>query len=727
MDSTKGRGPQGPPIQQQQSQKPVVAPGKRTLTMGMSQGAVRLPAPVQQKRTPADEESRRHRDAEADRWLANAVCPDLYQESREQGVGDDRAAAPAMQARMDDALPETPAGAGDTHALPALDAAHRGDAALQESGLAAVQQSAASPAAAPAASPAAPGLTSIDPPQPGVNKPGFIDNDDGSNIRTGPAELQGVALTPQPLPPATRVFVSGTHPQTSDWWYVTAFLPGTIVRGYVQHFRVNTDLPEPTAKLYQLRDGDKAERLAVQEFSAAVRDGHDLRYYENVLLAVNREKGRAGIEGTFQEPNLLGDGANNIRLEAGRRIWLVSPAYARALEGQVPDGSLTGGLYAKSKRALGHIDDLVQSVTGAPRHFGAVAGEYAEAIKEHLPEIIGITAGFILAESASAFLAATPTGVGQLAAAAIQLGLAAFGASVAIEACGQAIGHGQQWLILAWTAHGDEARLAAASQKFLKMLVSIAMAALTIAGVRANVGKGLKVANAIELRPPMLGAPAMAMADGGVVAGGPVLTPGSIASTGPVNLGGPSLMSATGSGAGKVGKESSGGSGNVDSIAALESKYEGLLKDNPSLRQWLDTLKSAAEPSKHASELSKLRERLEYVAKFRRREFPRDVQFGNNLFEKLKSHQHILREAGEEFGLKVDKGKLTPEVEMQMKAVIEHVVKNGEQRIGRYKQYDDALWSRLEDSIVLRQSDGTFITFLKGDSGAALQFPRAWR
>ncbi len=44
-----------------------------------------------------------------------------------------------------------------------------------------------------------------------------------------------------------------------------------------------------------------------------------------------------------------------------------------------------------------------------------VTGEYADAMKDHLPEIIGITAGFILAESASAFLAATPTGVGQLA------------------------------------------------------------------------------------------------------------------------------------------------------------------------------------------------------------------------------------------------------------------------------------------------------------------------
>ncbi|HWN66612.1 MAG TPA: RNase A-like domain-containing protein [Haliangium sp.] len=438
---------------------------------------------------------------------------------------------------------------------PSMDAAHRG-ATAQGPAVSATNQPAASSAASPAVSIATGPATSragdIDPPRPCIDKPGFVDNDDGANIRTGPAERHGVALTPRPLPPATRVFVTGRHPEAPEWWYVTAFLPGTIVRGYVQHFRVNIDLPEPTAKLYQIQPGDTVERLASQEFSAAVRDGHDLRYYENVLLAVNRDKNRAGIQGTFQDPGVLGGGANNIQLEAGRRIWLVSPAHARALEGKVPDGSLTGGLDARTRRVLGHIDDIVQSVTGAPQYFSAVAGEYAEAIEDHLPEIIGITAGFILAESASAFLAATPTGVGQLAAVVIQLGLAAFGAAAAVDACGQALQQGQQWLTLAWTAHGDPEQLAAASKEFLKMLVSIAMAALTIAGVRANMGKGLKVASAIEIQPPMLGwSPAMATPNG-VVAGGPVLTPGSIASAGPVNIGGPSLMSATGSGAGKA-------------------------------------------------------------------------------------------------------------------------------------------------------------------------------
>ncbi len=452
-----------------------------------------------------------------------------------------------------------PRSLADFAADPWMDAAHRGLTAVAQSDQAAVQASPApGRAAAPAGPVAAPPTSrtespeTIDPPQPGIDRPGFIDNDDGANIRTGPAELDGVALTARPLPPATRVFVSGQHPEAPAWWYVTAFLPGAIVRGYVQDFRVNIDLPEPTARLYQIQPGDTAERLAVQEFSAAVRDGHDLRYYENILLDVNRDRNRAGIKGSFQDPGVLGGGANNIRLEAGRRIWLVSPAHARALEGKVPDGSLTGGLHARARRALGHIDDLVQSVTDLPRYFGSVAGEYADAIKEHLPEIIGITAGFILAESASAFLAATPTGAGQLAAVVIQLGLAAFGAKLAVDACGQAQQHGEQWLTLAWTAHGEPEQLAAGSREFLKMLVSIAMAALTIAGVRGNMGKGLKIADAIKIQPPTLGWSAMATADGAAVAGGPVFTPGSVTSAGAVDIGGPSLMSALSSGGGKA-------------------------------------------------------------------------------------------------------------------------------------------------------------------------------
>jgi hypothetical protein len=126
-------------------------------------------------------------------------------------------------------------------------------------------------------------------------------------------------------------------------------------------------------------------------------------------------------------------GSNNILLEAGHRIWLVSSDYAKALESVVPSGSLTGGVVAKSGALLATSRHPAQCHRIAAR-LNEVGGEFAQAIRDHLPEIIGITAGFLMAEATSPFLAAAPTGVSQAAAAVIQLALAAFGAAGMVEA-----------------------------------------------------------------------------------------------------------------------------------------------------------------------------------------------------------------------------------------------------------------------------------------------------
>ena len=387
-----------------------------------------------------------------------------------------------------------------------------------------------------------PGGDTITPPVGGINKTGFIDNSDGSEIRTGPAESGGRTVRDKPLPAATKVFVSGTHPDTAGWWYVTATLGNELIRGYVQDFRVTTELPEPTAKLYEIQSGDTAELLAAREFGGAVRPGHDLRYYENVLLFVNQQQGRPGITGTAQDPDVLGGGSNNIQLVAGQRIWLVSPAYATALESVVGGGSLTAGAVAAAGRVFSHVDDIMRSITDSPRYLAEVGGEYAQAISEHLPEIIGIMAAFVAAEALSAFLAATPSGVGQIAAVVIQFGLAAFGAIGLVTAGADALVHAADWLTLAWTASGDEKKIADASREFLRMCVSIAMAALAFLGVKSNMSRALKIAD--NLVPPP--GPAMALAGGGELTGagstsGVALGPPS--TTGPLGTSG-ALMAA---------------------------------------------------------------------------------------------------------------------------------------------------------------------------------------
>lgn len=372
---------------------------------------------------------------------------------------------------------------------------------------------------------------------PGINRAGFVDHSDGANIRTGPAESGGQTVTSAPLPPATRVFVSGRHPETAEWWYVTATLPGAIVRGYLQGFRVETELPEPAARLHQVQSGETAEGLAVEMFKSHVQPGRDLRFYENVLLAVNRRAGRDGVRGEFQDPNIIGGGSNNVQLVAGKRIWLVSAPYALALEGEIPSGSLTGGAVAQARAALAHIDDLITSVTQAPQYFDEVAGEYADAIRAHLPEIIGITAAFIAAETASFFLAASPTGVGQAAAALIQLALAAFGVTAAAQSAAGALTHAEKWLTLAWGAKGEPEALAEASREFLRMLVMIATTALALMGAKANLGRGLKIADALTITPPGIGVgPSLALPGAGTMPGGLTVTPGSIATAGPVSM-----------------------------------------------------------------------------------------------------------------------------------------------------------------------------------------------
>ena len=89
---------------------------------------------------------------------------------------------------------------------------------------------------------------------------GFISHRDGGNIRNLPAEQPGSrCLTPKPLPPGTRLIVLGSGAPLPEWVHVAAVWEGHIVRGYIQGFRVTTDLPEPAATLYRVKPHDTLE------------------------------------------------------------------------------------------------------------------------------------------------------------------------------------------------------------------------------------------------------------------------------------------------------------------------------------------------------------------------------------------------------------------------------------------------------------------------------------
>ncbi|WP_211485369.1 AHH domain-containing protein [Corallococcus exiguus] len=347
---------------------------------------------------------------------------------------------------------------------------------------------------------------------------GFIDQGDGANLRTLPAEMKGsTCLTPAPLPPGTRVSVIRNHAQAPGWSYVSTVVGGYLLQGYVQALRITTQLPEPAATLYQVRPGDRLEPIAARIYRQAIQPGRDLRFYENVIHHVNVKNGRKGVQ------RIDGD----VRLVAGERIWLVSIAFANQLQGIVSSGSITHEAIAKARQAARHLEDVITSVRQADQYFGEVTGQYGKAILDNWQEISAMVVGFIAAEALSTFLAATPTGVGQLAAALIQLGLAAFGAHGLIEAGGEALKHAQLWLTQAWEANGSPEKLKEASKSFLRMMVSIAMAALALMGVKTNAGRGLKLMTSVKITPPRIYMMAAA-GPGGAYTGVPVFQPGSI-------------------------------------------------------------------------------------------------------------------------------------------------------------------------------------------------------
>jgi hypothetical protein len=100
-------------------------------------------------------------------------------------------------------------------------------------------------------------------------------------------------------------------------------------------------------------------------------------------------------------------------------------------------------------------------------------------------------------------------------------------------------------------------------------------------------------------------------------------------------------------------------------------------------------------------------------------EFPQSVSYGKNYLEKFRKHaEQIRRTTGNQ-----DIGKVSSEEgQAQIKALIAEIVQTGDTRQQRYMSYADALWSRKDDAIVIRQSNGEFVTFLEANKGAA----QAW-
>src|SRR5262249_16153027 len=115
-------------------------------------------------------------------------------------------------------------------------------------------------------------------------------------------------------------------------------------------------------------------------------------------------------------------------------------------------------------------------------------------------------------------------------------------------------------------------KIAAASVEFLKMLVSIAIAALSYVGAKGNLGNAVKIANSV----PTGGLPAMALAGSGHMGGGAGAGTGVLIgpSTGSIGAAGNAMMQADDQTGGGAKDEGSGARDPAKELEEIKQKLE---------------------------------------------------------------------------------------------------------------------------------------------------------
>ena len=105
------------------------------------------------------------------------------------------------------------------------------------------------------------------------------------------------------------------------------------------------------------------------------------------------------------------------------------------------------------------------------------------------------------------------------------------------------------------------------------------------------------------------------------------------------------------------------------------------------------------------------------------------ITFKSNAVKKFRSHNERIRANAKIHNFDIPNGSLKkPEVQNAMKDYMDFVIKNGETRVGAYKPTGggdaNALWTEYGNSIIIRRSNGEFITFLDASKGGqALNSP----
>jgi Bacterial SH3 domain len=174
--------------------------------------------------------------------------------------------------------------------------------------------------------------------------------------------------------PVVRLLGYGTRVYVHDRDVAGGWAKVTTARGqegYVSNSVVKTDLPCPGARLHIVESGQTALRIAGRYFGGDQEPGHDGRFFVNVLQFVNQD-------------SAIGDQHDwrNVKFKANHSIWIPTPEFAQTLRGKVDDGSITNGLWAKTRDA---VETAVDVAVGAV----AFAAGLIQGIVFEVKDIIG--------------------------------------------------------------------------------------------------------------------------------------------------------------------------------------------------------------------------------------------------------------------------------------------------------------------------------------------------
>lgn len=157
-------------------------------------------------------------------------------------------------------------------------------------------------------------------------------------------------------------------------------------------------------------------------------------------------------------------------------------------------------------------------------------------------------------------------------------------------------------------------------------------------------------------------------------------------------------------------------------ISKLETTYRDVLSSlaYANLQRWLEEVRR--NPSTSNETLSNLETKLQNAQQVQSGNYPTNTTYDHKQFKiKMRKHMEQIDRTAKELGIEIrpqKRAKATSlEVQKNIQTFFDSVVQNGETRQIGYKNFPDALWSRWGNAIVVRKSDGKFISFFDGTGG----------